>query len=102
MAPLHLYKVEAIGLLDKLEPVVQLRQNIAHGLIRNLDFNAGILEFRCVVQGDERQRVRRFAVTADELSRQGDQIKALIRPFMNLTHRLVEEFDPDHKVEKFH
>jgi hypothetical protein len=102
LAPLHLYKVEAIGLLDKLEPVVQLRQNIAHGLIRNPDFNAGILEFRCVVQGDERQRVRRFAVTADELSRQGDQIKALIRPFMNLSHRLVEEFDPDHKVEKFH
>ena len=52
------------------------------------------------MQGDERQPVRRFAITAEDLSLQDDEISALIRPFMNLTHRLVEEFDPDYKVEK--
>jgi len=63
--------------------------------IHHPDFKAGILEFSRVVQGDDRQLVRRFAVTEEDLVRQGEEIKALIGPFMNLTHRLAEEFDPD-------
>jgi len=95
LAPLYPYKDEAIELLGKLEPVVQFRHNIVNGHIHHPDFKAGILEFSRVVQGDDRQLVRRFAVTEEDLVRQGEKIKALIGPFMNLTHRLAEEFDPD-------
>src|SRR3981081_4733618 len=73
LAPLHLYKVEAIGLLDTLDPMVQPPQNMSYGLMRYPDLKAGILEVRRVVQGDERQRVSRFTVSADKLVRQGDQ-----------------------------
>jgi hypothetical protein len=102
LAPLHPYKDEAIELLGKLEPVIQFRHNIVNGHIHKPDFKAGILEFSRVVREDARQWVRRFAVTEEDLVRQGDEIKGLIRPLMNLTHRLVEEFDPDHKVEMLH
>jgi hypothetical protein len=93
LAPLYPYRDEAIELLRKLEPVVQFRHNIVNGHLLNPDFKAGILEFSRVVQEDDRQPIRRFAVTEEDLARQGDEIRALIGPFMNLTHRLAEEFD---------
>jgi len=96
LAPLRPYRDEAIELLDKLEPVVKFRRNIVNGRLRNPDFRVGVLEFSRAAPGDDRKPVRRFAVTEEDLVRQGEKTKALIGPFMKLTHRLAEEFDPDH------
>ena len=93
LAPLRPYRDEAIELLGKLKPVAQFRHIIANGRLRNPDFRVGVLEFSRAAQGDDRKR---FTVTEEDLARHGEEIKALIGPFMKLTHRLAEEFDPDY------
>jgi hypothetical protein len=96
------YKSEAIALLDKIDPLADFRHNVVHGHLRQIEWESGVLEFSRVVKGNARKPVRRSLTTsAENLFLKGREILALVTPAMNLTHRLVAEFDPSYKREKF-
>lgn len=95
------YKDEALKLLDMIEPLADFRHNVVHGHVRKINWGSGTLEFSRKFKGPRGVPVRR-TLTCDvhDLFEQGRKIKALIEPFMNLTHRLVKEFDPSYPKQE--
>lgn len=95
------YKEEALKLLDMIEPLADFRHNVVHGHVRRLNWASGTLEFSRKFKGPRGVPVRRtLSCNVHDLFEQGRKIKALIEPFMHLTHRLVREFDPSHPKQE--
>jgi hypothetical protein len=95
------FKEDAVVFLDKLEPLAELRHNVVHGHIRPIDWETETFEFSRIVRGDGKKPFRRtMTILGSELYHQGEDIRALITPARQLTHRLVAAFGSEDELDK--
>jgi hypothetical protein len=95
------FKNEALDLLAKIRPLAELRHNVVHGRIWDMDLNSLEIQFSRVFKDGEGNPIRRtLTITGPELTKAGHQIHELNPAAMKLCHRLVDQFGTEDDKKK--
>jgi hypothetical protein len=95
------FRAEGLAFLDRLKPIAEFRHHIVHGGLKPPDWATETFEFSRVVPNAEKKPARQtMTVVGTELYHQGEDIRRLIEPARNLTHRLVKAFGINKDFEK--
>jgi hypothetical protein len=93
---LKAYRDEMLNLLATLKPLAEMRHNVVHGALRDLDFETGVMEFSRVYKGEKNKPLRyTLTISAHELVKYGSDIHRLCGIAQGLTVRLMTEFAPE-------